>query len=124
MNWLSRSILIALVLSGTSVAQVVEELPTLTLTQTCLDDKLLWTPVDYSTRVTWNGTFQEALPQESGLLIGCFDGTVRVAHYEETEEGEARFVHWEADPGRLMKWSEPCPVSSEGAGYCPTGRLP
>lgn len=97
----------------------------LTLTVICADDSLGWTPSPDETRLIYGGGESITVPVgTSFFLLGCFEGTVRVTHVRNGEEGEPAFFWWEQVPGtlaigadatgRFMEWDFPCPVDDFG----------
>lgn len=78
---------------------------TLTLTSTCLDDTLNWSPnAEYSTKLAYDGRLVFVDPGGGSHLIGCWEGTIRYVFIDATgtEVSDAGFFTWQLAPERFM----------------------
>ena len=92
------------------------------LTHSCTDDVLKWQPVPTGTNVTWAGSTLIVPPGITEAAIGCWEGTVRVAHFDSGGEGTPAYFVWEIAPERKMEWENACPIGVDVGGCLPACR--
>lgn len=107
----------------------------LTLTMTCTDDRLAWSPApdaDLAYYLVYRGGVPVGQTELTHHRVECDEAVYYVVAVDLGGlESEGYAEHqWAADPGRLMEWREPCDlacsrcVAWDGAACVERERIP